>query len=422
MHFLMTALGSYGDVYPIVGLGAALRSRGHEVSIVTNPHFQKVLESVGIEFVPIGSEEDYNTLVRHEDAWHPRRGPLLVLSNAMVDWLRELYGIIDSQVRTDETVLVAHILDLASRVHHDKYRTPMASIHLAPVGFRSLFTSPQVYGLWMSSKAPVWLRRLQFWIADKIIDSFITPELNKLRNDLGLEPVSGIFGEWYFSPQRVLGLFPGWFAAPQPDWLPQIRLTGFPLWDQALTNPLPPEVDEFLSGGEPPLICAPGSANAQAETFFQEAVEVCKHLGMRGILLTKYPDQLPTNLPDSVRHFSFVPFSQLLPRSAAIIHHGGIGTSAQALAAGLPQLIMPMAYDQFDNAARLERLEVATSVRPQAFRAQTVARKLAKLLADKKTHGQCHYWAGKCNGEEALTTACEMLEAMKDHSVLQMPS
>ncbi|MCG8448657.1 MAG: glycosyltransferase [Pirellulales bacterium] len=412
MHFLMTALGSYGDVYPIVGLGSALCSRGHQVSMITNPYFQDVVETAGLEFVPLGSVAEYEAWARHEDLWHPIRGPRVVMQIAMEQYLRELYALVEGHVRPGETVLVAHILDLASRVYYDKYKVPLASVHLAPVGFRSFFESPQMFGMWMSSWAPAWVRKTQFWLADKIIDRLVGKELNALRQELGLAPVQRVMRQWYFSPQCVLGLFPDWFAPPQPDWLPQIQLTGFPLWDESLTVPLAAEVDQFLNGGEPPLVFAPGSANTQSKAFFSAAVEACRLLQRRGVLLSKYPDQVPASLPDSVQHFSFVPFSQLLPRVAALVHHGGIGTSAQGLAAALPQLVMPIAFDQLDNATRLQRLGVGTTLRPSKFTGANVARALDTLLSQEMTHEMCHSWALKMDGAASLAAACERLEIL----------
>jgi UDP:flavonoid glycosyltransferase YjiC (YdhE family) len=94
-------------------------------------------------------------------------------------------------------------------------------------------------------------------------------------------------------------------------------------------------------------------------------VDACRRLGRRGLLLSRYRDQLPADLPPGVRHFDYVPLSRVLPRAAALVSHGGIGTLSQALAAGIPQLIMPLGFDQFDNAARLGRLGVAATLTPR---------------------------------------------------------
>ena len=90
--------------------------------------------------------------------------------------------------------------------------------------------------------------------------------------------------------------------------------------------------------------------------FFQIAADVCKSLDLHGLLLTEFPEQLPVSLPAGVYHEPYLPFRTALSDCRAIVHHGGIGTTSQSLAAGIPQLIMPMAFDQFDNARRVEQL------------------------------------------------------------------
>jgi len=413
MHFLMTALGSYGDVYPVVGLGAALRGRGHQVSIVTNPNFQSVVESAELEFLSLGTIQEYEQLTDSPNIWHPFHGPKLVMKLGMVDLLRRLYQVIDANCRVGETVLVASAIDLASRVVQEKHSVPLASLFLAPMPFRSSHLPPKMGPLLMDGWVPDWFRRWQFWLADRlVVDRIICPELNRLRRELGLPPASGILRDWYFSPQLVLGLFPEWFAPPQPDWPQPTYATGFPLWDEAEAAGLPADVAEFLAGGESPIVFTPGSAMAHGKAFFRAAVEACDILERRALLLTKYPDQLPANLPSSVRHFPFVPFSQLLPRAAAVVHHGGIGSCAQGLASGLPQLVMPMAFDQFDNADRIKRLGVASIVRRKHFGGPTVARALDTLLRNPATHENCHHWAKQCDSQAALAKTCELLEAL----------
>ena len=411
MHFLMTALGSYGDVYPVVGLGQALRGRGHQVSIVTNPHFRSVVEATGLEFVRLGTEEDYDKLADSPDIWHPIRGPKRIMQLGIADQMRCLYETISQNVRKGESVLVASCLDLASRVYQEKNGGMLASVFLAPMPFRSSMLPPKMGPQMMDGRVPGWFRHMQFWVADRfVVDKIIGLELNGLRKELGLPAVKGIFRDWYYSPQLVLGLFPKWFAPPQSDWPPQTCVTGFPQWDEADPGGMSEEVSDFLMGGDPPIVFTPGSAMAHGEDFFRTAADVCRQLQCRGLFLTKYPQQIPSNLPEGVRHFPFVPFSQLLPRVAALVHHGGIGTCAQGLAAALPQLLMPMAFDQFDNAERLRRLGVAKSIRPKHFRSAKVVSTLEALLKDPATHESCLHWAKKCNPQMALEETCKLLE------------
>jgi len=208
----------------------------------------------------------------------------------------------------------------------------------------------------------------------------------------------------------VIGLFPDWYAQPQPDWPPNISLTGFPLWDESEVRSPSEELEKFLADGEPPLVFTAGSAMLQATRFFEVSVEVCKAAGCRGLLLTQFPEQLPAQLPPGVRHFDYIPFSAVLPRSAALIHHGGIGTTAQAIAAGIPQLIVPNAHDQPDNAVRVKRLCIGDYLLPKAYTAGLLMGKLRVLLGPG-VKDNCKRVAQKVT-RDSLLTACCLIEQL----------
>jgi UDP:flavonoid glycosyltransferase YjiC (YdhE family) len=169
---------------------------------------------------------------------------------------------------------------------------------------------------------------------------------------------------------------------------------------------------DFLAAGTPPIAFSPGSANREAEQFFEAAVDACQRLGRRGVLLTKYDHQLPERLPESVRHFGFVPLSRLLPHTAALVHHGGIGTCAQGLAAGVPQLVRPMSYDQFDNSRRLVRLGVAEEISVRQFLSPVIATALQRLLDSPTVAANRRALASRCDGPAARAAACDALEQL----------
>jgi rhamnosyltransferase subunit B len=129
-----------------------------------------------------------------------------------------------------------------------------------------------------------------------------------------------------------------------------------------------------------------------------------------GIFLTRYPEQLPALLPESIRHFSYVPLSRLLPRCAAIIHHGGIGTCSQAFRAGIPQLIQPLAFDQFDNAHRILTLKAGGMILSRSFRSRILANRLHVLLSSSNIHDSCRRLAQRLNKTDGLASACEAIE------------
>src|SRR4051812_38019492 len=186
-QFLITALGSYGDVHPMAGLGSALVSRGHRVKIITSPYFEDVITSAGVELLPLGTREEYIELSRHPDLWHPIRGPKLVLSHVSARKLRPLYDLLMANYAPGETVFCAHPMDLASRVAAEKLAAPVASVLFAPGVIWSLHDSPRLKGALLGPLVPWWLKRIQFTLSDRwFILPLLGPELNSLRTELGL--------------------------------------------------------------------------------------------------------------------------------------------------------------------------------------------------------------------------------------------
>lgn len=412
-QFIITALGSYGDVHPMVGLGSALAARGHDVKIITNPYFEDVVTSAGLKLVPLGERDDYVRMSEHPDLWHPKRGPRMVLAYVSAGKLRALYELLTANFVAGDTVFCAHPLDMASRIAGEKLGAPCASVVFAPGVLWSKYDTPRLKGALLGPRVPRWLKQLQFSMADRfMLGRMLGPAINGLRCELGLAPVKRIYGDWLYAGELVLGLFPDWFGPRQPDWPMNLKAVGFPLWDAPKEAQLPDDVLEFLAAGSPPIAFSPGSANKEAHQFFTAAVEACEQIGRRGILLTKYDHQLPARLPDSVKHVGFVPMSRLLPRSAALVHHGGIGSCGQAFAAGVPQIVRPMSYDQFDNARRVVRLGVGKEISVRQFSRQSVAADLASLLSSRAVAKRCRELAGCCDRTATMSAACEALEGL----------
>jgi UDP:flavonoid glycosyltransferase YjiC (YdhE family) len=322
-------------------------------------------------------------------------------------------------------MLVGHPLSVCTRVFEEVHNVPAATVHLAPSILRSDFQQPALPSGQDLSSWPRWVKRTLWWAADRLaVDPVLVPPLNAWRSELGLPPISRIFQSWINSPQRILGFFPDWFAPPQPDWPPQLRLTGFTLSDRSCapaTLGAAAEADTaahaenaalemFLASGDPPLVFTPGSANRHAERFFRAAVDAAVRMGHRTVLVSSYREHVPADLPDIVHHAPYATFATLFPRAAAVVHHGGIGTCAQGLAGGAPQLTMPMGFDQPDNALRLKRLGVGESLSPAQFNGSRVADALQRLLTSTEVAKACKASQRRLRAEDGVGSACDLIE------------
>jgi rhamnosyltransferase subunit B len=410
MRFLLAPVGSGGDVHPFIGIGRELKARGHDVILFGAEPYRQVVEESGIGFVSNVSVESYNEAISNPDLWHPRKG-LPTFLRMIVPTLESSRRALEDHYLPGKTMIVGHPLGFAARTFEEQQNVPSATIHLAPFSIRSVHKVPALPPGTDISGWPRWLKQALWYAVDKAgFDPAIVPELNRWRATLGLPPVRRVFKSWLNSPGMVIGLFPEWFGPRQPDWPEQFESALFPLWDDPAGSPIDPELSAFIDAGSPPVVVSPGSANRQAKPFFVAAAAALQRLGRRGIFLTGYPEQLPSPLPDTIVYRRYAPFSAVLPRSALLIHHGGIGTVAQAMASGVPHLIMPMAFDQPDNALRAASLGVARWLKPKRFTADNVTREMDDLLGSSTVAVKVKECRERLHGKSGIAMACDLLE------------
>lgn len=417
MTFILVGLGSAGDVHPNVGLGRALMKRGHRVVLVAASVFRDLAAQAGLEFFGLGNDAEHEEVIRNPDLWDPMKAFPLVAKRLMLPFMPPVYDFIAQNIAQSgepgRTVVAAPGTSFGARIAHEKLGVPLATVHLQPSLLRSS-VHPATYMIPdIVAPMPVWLRKLYYRVVDRLlIDRLLGPGTNAYRKTLGLPPVRRFFDGWLHSPQMVIGLFPEWFAGHAPDWPANFHHAGFPLWDESDVRKPMVELEAFLAAGDAPYVFTAGSAMMHGQEFFRVAAEVCSTSGRRGILIAKFAEQIPASLPPTVRHFEYVPFSQVLPRAAAFVHHGGIGTTAQAFAAGVPQLVMPLAHDQFDNAMRVRRLGVGDFLLPKQFKVAAVAQRLQRLSGSTEIAGNCKLRAKALAGASALEATCDLLERL----------
>ena len=368
-RMILIAIGSSGDVHPILGIAEELAHRSHEVIVMTNPSFESLVKRLGFDFRPLGTSAEFDAVADDPDVWHPVRGFRLLARWAMLHTMRPIYKLLQELYLPGKTVVAAPLTAFGARIAQEK---------------------------------------LGISLADPVVDR----ETNAFRRALGLCPVHRLLDRWCHSPERVIGLFPDWYAPPQADWPPNTRLTGFPLWDESVVVPHDAELQTFLQAQEPPLVFTPGSAMRHGKEFFEVAATTTRQLNQRAIFLSRHTAHIPANLPAGIVHFPYVPFSQLLPQAAALVHHGGIGSTAQALAAGIPQLIMAMAYDQPDNAQRVARLGVGGGLFRHQFRAPRVAKMLDRWLGCVEMAARCQRVAEHFPAARPIQTTANLIEQL----------
>ena len=414
--FIVITWGSMGDVNPFLGLSAALKSRGHQVTFVTNEIFREMAVELGLDFHPIGTMDDAETILNNPDLWHPRKGFEIVWRSCLATQ-KLIADFIIKQPDATSTVVIAHPLALPGAVTA-RDALPglrLAGTYLAPANLRTCHDPLFIGPLHIPSCVPMAIRRWLWRRVDAgILDPLTLPDINALRRTYGLAPVSHYADLIYAAPDFSITLFPEWFGPTMPDW-PQYLLCGeFMLFEGMASQPLDAELEAFLADGDAPIVFTFGSAMKHADKAFQVSVNACQRLERRGILLTMFGEQIPANLPPTIKWLEYAPFGRLLPHAAAVVHHGGIGSTAEAMRAGIPQVVVPMAHDQFDNGARVEALGIGISLARHHYRAGTLARKLSRLLHSGAIGINCREAVARFDLLDPAIRVCRLIEEKLD--------
>lgn len=193
------------------------------------------------------------------------------------------------------------------------------------------------------------------------VDPVIRSHVNPLRRELGLAPARRIFSRQIHGA-RVAYAFPEWFAPAASDWPAQGRFAGFILQPQE-DGPIDAALRPFLASGKPLAVVTAGTAVARRPGWVECAALAAAERGCKVLIVS--PDLTPSSCPDAMV-VRYAPFQALLRHARVFVHHGGIGTIAEAMRAGVVQIVVPSAHDQPDNAARLERLGIGVTVSDNA--------------------------------------------------------
>jgi len=413
-RIVINCWGSYGDVYPYVGLAKALKARGHTALIAAPEYYRPVVEQEEIEFAAVGPDVDPDDRATLARVMHPARGTEAIVRDLLMAALPRTYEELRRAV-TSADLLVSHPITFAAPVLAEAQGLPWLSTVLSPISFFSAADLP----VFPPAPRLVHLRRLGPWVGRVLTGlargatrRWMEP-VRRLRLELGLPRGLHPLFEGQFSPAMTLALFSRVLADPQRDWPPNVRMTGFVFYNSP--DALDPALESFLATGPPPIVFTLGSsAVGAAGRFYHESVDAVARLGVRAVLLTGgFAENQPAgSLPPGVLLVDRAPHQLLFPRASAVVHQGGIGTTAQALRAGQPMLVVPHAHDQPDNAFRLTNLGVARTVFPQRYKSPRVVRELDRLLRDERYRERSAAIAAQVKAEGGADAAAGAIDRL----------
>ena len=410
--------GSLGDLYPYLAVAHALEARGHRPLIATTNFHRERVEAAGLEFAPMGPHLDADAALM-KDSMHLRRGPRFLLGDIVIPYSRQSFAEATTAIEGAD-LLVTHPITYGAHLAAQKSGIRWASTSLAPAGFFSVHDrsarrqSPELAKL----KVGPWLDRWLMVYARKETNRWAKP-IHALRRELGISSDANPVIEGQFSPELTLAMFSPLFCQPQPDWPPNTVVTGFSFYDHPTS--LDEKLRNFLAEGQPPVVFTLGSAASMTpRAFFDESLKAIGQLQCRAVLIVGLygPNQFSNGLPPNVAAFPYAPYEALFPLAAVNVQHGGIGTTAQALRSGRPMLVVPFAFDQPDNAARVEALGLAKTIFINDYKARRVVRELDALLHDPAYAERAKVVGERMSAENGAERACDELLKLLDRQPL----
>lgn len=404
---IIYALGTGGDVDPMVGLGIELLNRGFAVTFLCNDYFKPRILAAGLEFVSVGTVEQYEK-GNSEEAWESRNH---------VDNFQYYHAPAFEPAfeyvknHSDKNTLIVVLgEENGAGVAADKFGISFVKFIMSPNIVFSVYSPPAPMSRAIPKKLPRFIvrfllrrnRKTRFKVFCKMphtADYRTTRE--RLQCPLRFTTDSNALLQ--------IGFFPEWFGMRAKDWPQNLKLVGFPLQNRASAN-MRSEFDAFIAQRGSPIIFTSGTGVKDVAQLFQEGRKICEQLNVPGLFVGGKSGAEFLEGSELCAHMGYIDFEYALSKALAIVHHGGIGTTAQAIKAGIPQLIRPIKYDQPDNAERIYKLGLGTYVMPEGFKVEQVAPMMKSMLEKAKTSKALPHYAADVRKSAAIVAAGDLIE------------
>jgi UDP:flavonoid glycosyltransferase YjiC (YdhE family) len=388
--FLLVTHGSDGDVLPFVRIGGELLDRGHRVTLITHAPYRPAAVARGLDFIPIDGIAGYEKMLTatpslfgdQQLSW-----PDFYAGNQLFEQIRRECDVLMRLHRPGETVLVGrHTSAVSVRFVAEIVNAPVAWIAMSPTQVMVAPIAAHVYGTELAAS------------------------LNRLRGDLGLQPLVD-WQRWFTGATSEIGLWPAWFDEAGYRSPPRMALTGFPLADEYAPDDLPTQPYAPRT-----VLATGGTGRMLYAGYYPMLIAAAAQTGLPTILAVRHRDLLPAVLPPNVEWYPRLSFPRVMPDVAAVVHHGGIGTCVRALAAGTPQVLLPDGIDRPDNAARLAHHGLARFVEAADWDAEAIAAQIMAAVDDDdyRARAVAIAGAGSANGAAEAANQLESLSQRRD--------
>lgn len=421
MRIAIIAPGSRGDVEPYLALGKGLTKAGHVVRLVTHQNFEMLVNSHGVEFWPVqGSVQD---IVQSKDMRELLEGGnfLAILSQMAKEAQRGALSLARGGLaacRGMDLVLAGIGGLFVGLALAEKLKLPLLQAYYIP------FTPTQAYPSFLFPRLPSWLggslNRLSYHLARQLMwQGFRSADRLARKEVLGLPaaPFWGPFDSECARNNPILYGYSPYVIPPPSDWDSSIHVTGYWFLDPAADWSPPPALMEFLQAGSPPVYIGFGSmSNRKPEETADLILAALARTQQRAIIHFGWSGLQKADLPSSVVVVDSIPFSWLFPRVAAVVHHGGAGTTSASLRAGVPSVVIPFFGDQPYWGQRVVELGVGPVPIPRKrLTVERLAQAIEKAVRDQTMRQRAANLGAKIRAEDGIARAVAVVQQIETH-------
>jgi UDP:flavonoid glycosyltransferase YjiC (YdhE family) len=404
MRVVLTSFGTTGDNAPIIALAEALRAEGDAPLLLLNPLYEAEARARQLPFSPVGERWSPDEVADAAKYLHPQKGAIAIWNDFYLPNVARTFAAVRRAIAEHQAdAVVSHWLSFGAHFAARAAGVRHGIVNLAPCWWYSR-ADPSSYSAFAG---PRWLLRWFLFLPRLLVNHFIGRSLRAVCAELGVAHRREIYFDMFRQADLNLALWSPAFRPTASDDPARATICGFPFGDGS--GALDPALDRFFSDGEPPLVVGLGSSiKTLGDEVYRNLALACSALGKRALLVGARPDAA-AGLP-GVLAVASAPFHLVFPRARAVVHHGGIGTLAEAVRAGRPAAVVPFANDQHDNARRAQALGVSLTWSRNDLRATRLRTKLEQLFTDESLRKRAAGFGATVSAEpNGVTVAARLL-------------
>lgn len=413
MKITIFAAGSRGDIQPCVVLGRGLRQAGYRVRLAAPENFAGFVGEHGLDFDPLRGDVqeimagDTGRTFMETGGANPLksiRAIRTMIAPVVMQMAEDLYG----ACRDADALICLGVFSAFGKSVAESLRIPMIVIEPTPLLPTRAFAAPSwpiqrdLGGLHNYLSGLAMLRVIWLWYR---------PFVNEFRERLGLPAYA--FGDFHriLRSTPLLGAYSPRLLPHPADWPESVHITGYLFLDSPADWRPSPALEAFLAAGAPPVYIGFGSmAGRDPEQLSGLVAEALARSGRRGVLLAGWGGLQAGSLPENIFMVESAPHSWLFPRMAALVHHGGAGTTAEGLRAGVPVVVVPFAFDQSFWGARIKALGLGPDAIPlKKLTAGRLADAITTAVTDPGIRQRAHSYGQAVRAEDGLVNAVKVV-------------